>query len=137
MTEQTGSSNKETDVMPPWERKWNDTKDFVGKTIDSVVDTTKKAVGSVQMPWERSWGSSVSVPPTEAPRPSPTPYKPMFDTEKQMIKAVQFTPEELKRHAVEMRSPESIKELKEELSRTTNPKVKQILEKELIKLTRR
>ena len=140
MTDQAGSSNKTTEPTgpPPWERKWNDITEMAGKAVDSIVETAKKAVGSVQMPWERSWGGSSQEGIKTAPRASTALPIPVgaLKTEKDMVKAAQFSPAELKQHAIEMKSPENIQELKKELSRATNPSVKKILEEELAKLLR-
>ena len=132
MTEQAGSSNKpeEPSGPPPWERKWNDVKETVGKAVDAVVDTTKKAVGSVQMPWERSWGGSIPTVPKAAPRAVTGP----IDTEAKMKVAAQFTPAEVKQRAIDMRSPETLAELRAEIARAKDPKIKTTLVNELNKL---
>lgn len=139
MTEQAGSSSKteEPSGPPPWERKWNDVKETVGKVVDAVADTAKKAVEGSQMPWERSWGGSTPSVPKAAPSPSTTPSKPIMETEAKMKVAAQFTPAEEKTREQEMRSPAAIKELQGELDKATNPKIKQILTEELAKLQRK
>ncbi len=139
MTNQAGSSNKveEPSGPPPWERKWNDVKDTVGKAVDAVVDTAKKVIGGSQMPWEKNWGGSTPSVSKAAPSPVRAPSKPFLETEAKMIKAAQFTPAEIQARDVSMRSPETIKELKDEISRTKDAKIKQVLETELAKLQRK
>lgn len=137
MTDQAGSSNKPVEASgpPPWERKWNDAKEFVGKAVDSVVDTAKKAVESVQMPWERNWGGSGSVPSPAAPTPVPGPYKPIMETEAKMKVAAQIDPNEKRDLSAAMRVHlDGIRELKVEISRTKDMKTKKILTDELKKL---
>jgi len=135
MTEQAGSSNKpvENTGPPPWERKWNDVKEFVGKTVDAAVDTTQKALNGVKMPWERQWGGEVAKPQQTFAMPPVAPVG-ALKTEAAMVKAAQFSPAELKQHAKEMRSPENIAELQREIKRTTNPSAKKILVDTLEKL---
>jgi len=142
MTEQAGPSsnpsNKEEPTgPPPWERKWNDVTQAVGKAVAGAVDVVKNAVGGAQMPWERSWGGSSPAPSKAAPKPPTGAWKPIMETEAKAIKAAQFTPAELKARDIAMNSPENIAEMKGEIARAKDPKIKKILETELAKLQRK
>jgi hypothetical protein len=134
MTDQAGQKNKEEPSgPPPWERKWNDVTQAVGKAIEAAVDTTKKALGGSQMPWERNWGGSSSAPSKPAPKALTGP----LNTEADMKTAAMFTPAENIARDVSMRSPENISELKQEIAKAKDPKIKQVLETELAKLQRK
>jgi hypothetical protein len=113
-------------------------------SVDQMVSGLKGvAEGLVQnigkmLPWQRaeeafrnppSW-LGIDKPKQKAPE---APVKPL-NTEADMIKAAQFTTAELKAQHAEIRSPESIRELLTEISKTKDPKIKKILEDTLTKL---
>ncbi len=90
------------------------------------------------MPWEMaqeairnppSW-LGIDKPKQKAPE---APVKPL-NTEADMIKAAQFTPAEMKAQHAEIRSPESIRELLNEIANAKDPKIKKILTDTLAKL---
>ena len=125
MTQETG--NQSTDKKP-WESDWlPKAKQMVTDTVDNV----KKAVEGVKMPWEDTWKEKPKATPsqgvTEAPKGSIGP----LNTEAQAIKAAQLSPKEKAADAAREKSAGNIKELKDEIAKTKDPKTKKVLEEYL------
>lgn len=121
MTKETGSNPTE---KKPWESDWVlKTNQLVAETVDNV----KKTVEGVKMPWEYTWEEKPKATPQQGVTESPTPIKPLL-TEAAAIKAAQLSPKEKERDAAREQSAGNIAELKAEIAKAKDPKIKKVLE---------
>jgi hypothetical protein len=137
-TNQAGKPSSDAPLVPPWERVWNEIKDTVAPT-----DTTPTEAKPAKLwPWERFWGGSGAPKPAAPPRP---PVAPMEGNrapnptalEKDMAKAVVFTPREEAARNADMKSPAFLKGLTDELAKAKNPTVIATLKEEIAKFNKR
>lgn len=121
MTQEAGSNPTE---KKPWESDWvPKAKQLVTETVDNV----KKAVEGVKMPWEDTWKEKAKATPQQGVTEAPTPVKPLL-TEAAAIKAAQLSPKEKERDAAREKSASNITELKAEIAKAKDPKIKKVLE---------
>jgi len=121
MTQETGNNPTE---KKPWESDWvPKAKQLATETVDNV----KKAVDGVKMPWEDTWKEKPKATPQQGVTESPTPIKPLL-TEAAAIKAAQLSPAEKARDAAREKSAGNIAELKAEIAKAKDPKIKKVLE---------
>ena len=121
MTKETGSNLTD---KKPWESDWVlKTNQLVTETVDNV----KKTVEGVKMPWEYTWEEKPKAAPQQGVTEAPTPVKPLL-TEAAAIKAAQLSPAEKERDAAREKSAGNIAELKAEIAKTKDPKIKKVLE---------
>lgn len=123
-------SNQGSDEKMPWEMEWT-LKDKQLAT-DAVNDVKEVAEG-VKMPWEMKWEEKPKFTRPTVPKAPVTPpkkgeYTSLIPTEAAAIKAAQLSPAEKARDAAREKSPGNIAELKAEIAKAKDPKIKKVLE---------